>query len=112
MKSIRFHRYRPVFAACTAALFTTLAVPLATASDSLASPGAAAAALHTPLASLGDDGKDMKEMKEVKKEAGRPSVDGYLIHVACPCGAVLDRWVTPEDARHDLVHTTLLSGRN
>ena len=49
---------------------------------------------------------------EVTKEAGRPSADGYLIHVACHCGAVLDRWVTPEDARHDLVHTTILSGRN
>ena len=53
-----------------------------------------------------------RDCGEVTKEAGRPSVDGYLIHVACPCGAVLDRWVTPEDARHDLVHTTLLSGRN
>ena len=49
---------------------------------------------------------------EVTKEAGRPSVDGYRIHVACPCGAVLDRWVTPADARHDLVHTSLLAGRN
>jgi hypothetical protein len=49
---------------------------------------------------------------EVTKEAGRPSVDGYRIHVACPCGAVLDRWVTPADARHDLVHTNLLAGRN
>jgi hypothetical protein len=49
---------------------------------------------------------------EVTKEAGRPSVDGYRIHVACPCGAVLDRWVTPADARHDLVHSSLLAGRN
>ena len=53
-----------------------------------------------------------RDCGEVTKEMGRPSVDGYLIHVACPCGAVLDRWVTPEDARHDLVHTTILSGRN
>jgi hypothetical protein len=49
---------------------------------------------------------------EVTKEAGRPSADGYRIHVACPCGAVLDRWVTPADARHDLVHTNLLAGKN
>ena len=49
---------------------------------------------------------------EVTKEAGRPSVDGYRIHVACPCGAVLDRWVTPADCRHDLVHTNLAAGRN
>lgn len=49
---------------------------------------------------------------EVTKEAGRPSADGYQIHVACPCGAVLDRWVTPAAARHDLVHTNLLASRN
>ena len=47
---------------------TGLAVPLAHASDSLARPGAASAALRTPVATLGDDGKDMKETKEVKKE--------------------------------------------
>src|SRR5438105_10064511 len=91
MKSIRFHRYRPVFAACTAALFTTLAVPLATASDSLAAPGAAAATLRTPLASLGDDGKDMKEtkeVKEVKKEAG--PLFNVLLNVE-----FADKYVTP-----------------
>jgi hypothetical protein len=49
---------------------------------------------------------------EVTKEAGRPTADGYRIYVACACGAVLDRWVTPEDARHDLVHSSLLAGRN
>ena len=49
---------------------------------------------------------------EVTKEAGRPTADGYRIYVACPCGAVLDRWVTPEAARHDLVHSSLLAGRN
>lgn len=53
-----------------------------------------------------------RDCGEVTKEAGRPSADGYQIHVACPCGAVLDRWVTPEDARHDLVHTSLLSAPN
>ena len=53
-----------------------------------------------------------RECGEATKEAGRPTVDGYRIHVACPCGAVLDRWVTPEAARHDLVHSSLLAGRN
>lgn len=53
-----------------------------------------------------------RDCGEVTKEAGRPRADGYQIHVACPCGAVLDRWVTPEDARHDLVHTSLLSAPN
>jgi hypothetical protein len=53
-----------------------------------------------------------RDCGEVTKEAGRPSADGYRIHVACPCGAVLDRWVTPAAARHDLVHTNLLATRN
>jgi hypothetical protein len=53
-----------------------------------------------------------RECGEVTKEAGRPSPKGYRIHVACPCGAVLDRWVTPAAARHDLVHTNLLATRN
>ena len=56
--------------------------------------------------------EEHRDCGEATKEAGRPSVDGYRIHVACPCGAVLDRWVTPADARHDLVHTNLLAGRN
>jgi len=50
-----------------------------------------------------------RDCGEPTKEAGRPSADGYRIHVACPCGALLDRWVTPEDARYDLVHTSLLA---
>jgi hypothetical protein len=56
--------------------------------------------------------KEHQDCGEVTKEAGRPSSDGYQIHVACPCGAVLDRWVTPAAARHDLVHTNLLACRN
>ena len=54
-----------------------------------------------------------RDCGEVTKEAGRPTVDGYRIYVACPCGAILDRWVTPAAARHDLVHSSLLAaGRN
>ncbi len=53
-----------------------------------------------------------RDCGEPTKELGPPSADGYQLHVACPCGAVLDHWVTPADARHDLVHTSLLSGRN
>jgi hypothetical protein len=29
--------------------------------------------------------------------------DGYLLTVACPCGVVFGRWVTPEDANADLI---------
>jgi hypothetical protein len=27
----------------------------------------------------------------------------YLLTVACPCGVVFGRWVTPEDADRDLL---------
>jgi hypothetical protein len=54
-----------------------------------------------------------RDCGEVTKKAGRPTADGYRIYVACPCGAILDRWVTPAAARHDLVHSALLAaGRN
>jgi hypothetical protein len=29
--------------------------------------------------------------------------NGYLVTVACPCGVVFGRWVTPEDADADLL---------
>jgi hypothetical protein len=36
-----------------------------------------------------------------------PARNGYLLTVACPCGVVFERWVTPEDAVADLVWSRL-----
>jgi hypothetical protein len=36
-------------------------------------------------------------------DATEPAWNGYLLTVACPCGVVFGRWVTPEDADADLV---------
>ena len=36
-------------------------------------------------------------------DATEPAWNGYLLTVACPCGLVLKRWATPEDADRDLV---------
>jgi len=36
-------------------------------------------------------------------DATEPAWNGYLLTVACPCGVVFGRWVTPEDANADLV---------
>ena len=36
-------------------------------------------------------------------DATEPAWNGYLLMVACPCGVVFERWVTPEDADADLV---------
>ena len=36
-------------------------------------------------------------------DATEPAWNGYLLTVACPCGVVFGRWVTPEDADADLI---------
>jgi hypothetical protein len=36
--------------------------------------------------------------------------NGYLLTVACPCGVVFDRWVTPQDAAVDLLLADLRAG--
>ena len=49
---------------------------------------------------------------EATRMAHPPTRSGYRLMVACPCGEVLDRWVTPEAARYDLVHSNLLTSSN
>ena len=36
-------------------------------------------------------------------DATEPAWNGYLLTVACPCGVVFERWVTPKDADADLL---------
>ena len=36
-------------------------------------------------------------------DATEPAWNGYLLTVACPCGVVFERWVTPLDADTDLI---------
>jgi len=37
------------------------------------------------------------------------TVEGYRVRMVCACcGDVFDRWVTPEDAGHDLIYSSLL----
>ena len=36
-------------------------------------------------------------------DATEPEWNGYLLTVACTCGVVFERWVTPEDAELDLL---------
>ena len=42
-------------------------------------------------------------------DATEPAWNGYLLTVACPCGVVFERWVTPQDAELDLLHSALLN---
>lgn len=88
MKSTLVHRYRPILAACAATLLAAQA-PSVHAAAPLASSKAATDALHTPIATLGDDGKDMKETKEVKAEEKGPLFN-VLLNVE-----FADKYVTP-----------------
>jgi hypothetical protein len=36
-------------------------------------------------------------------DATEPAWNGYLLTVACSCGVVFERWVTPEEADADLL---------
>jgi len=36
-------------------------------------------------------------------DATEPAWNGYLLTVACPCGVVFQRWITPEEADADLL---------
>jgi hypothetical protein len=36
-------------------------------------------------------------------DATESAWNGYPLTVACPCGVVFERWVTPKDAEADLV---------
>ncbi len=36
-----------------------------------------------------------------------PTLKGYEVRVACPCGVTFERWVLPQDAEEDLLAETL-----
>ena len=45
-------------------------------------------------------------------DATDPAWNGYLLTVACPCGVVFERWVTPRDAAVDVLVSELRATRN
>ena len=40
-------------------------------------------------------------------DATEPAWNGYLLTVACSCGVVFERWVTPQEATVDLLTSHL-----
>jgi hypothetical protein len=42
-------------------------------------------------------------------DAIEPVWNGYLLTVACPCGVVFERWITPGDAELNLVRAASLN---
>jgi hypothetical protein len=35
-------------------------------------------------------------------DADEPTPTGYRLWISCPCGAMFERWVFPDDAENDL----------
>jgi hypothetical protein len=42
-------------------------------------------------------------------DATKPAWNGYRLTVACPCGVVFERWVTPLDAELELLQAASLN---
>ncbi len=42
-------------------------------------------------------------------DATQPAWNGYRLTVACACGVVFERWVTPEEADADLLILAMLN---
>ncbi len=49
------------------------------------------------LADLQDFVHDHRRHGSLTGDATEPAWNGYLVTVACPCGVVFERWVTPEE---------------
>jgi hypothetical protein len=61
------------------------------------------------FADLTDFVHDHRPHGSLTAHATEPAWNGYLLTVACPCGVVFGRWVTPGDAEVDLLRAAGLN---
>ena len=59
------------------------------------------------LADLEEFVHDHRRHGSLVADATEPAWNGYLLTVACSCGVVFERWVTPLDAELDLLRLAL-----
>ena len=52
---------------------------------------------------------DHRPHGQMTGDATAPAWNGYLLTVACSCGVVFERWVTPEEADADLLRLATLN---
>jgi hypothetical protein len=57
----------------------------------------------TLLADLTEFIEDQRTHGSLTGEATEPEWNGYLLTVACGCGVMFERWITPRDAELDLL---------
>jgi len=53
--------------------------------------------------------QDHRPHGSLAADATEPAWKGYRLTVACSCGVVFERWVTPEDADVDLLGIAALN---
>jgi hypothetical protein len=63
----------------------------------------------TLLADLEEFVADHRPHGPLTGDATAPAWNGYLLTVACPCGVVFERWVTPVEADRDLLRMASLN---
>ena len=61
------------------------------------------------LADLADFLTDHRPHGSLTADATEPAWNGYLLTVACPCGVVFERWITPWHAELDLLRAAALN---
>jgi hypothetical protein len=49
---------------------------------------------------------------ELSSNVGKLTDVGYVVHLACTCGAAFEQWITSKMADHDLLHSRLLAFPN
>jgi hypothetical protein len=62
-----------------------------------------------PLDELLEFVADHRRPGPMTADATSPTWNGYRLTVACSCGVVFERWITPEDADRDLLRATRLN---
>ena len=63
----------------------------------------------TLLADLQEFVHDHRKHGPMTADATEPAWNGYRLTVACSCGVVFERWVTPGDAEADLLRIAALN---
>jgi len=53
--------------------------------------------------------EDHHQHGKLTADATPPARTGYLLTVACPCGVVFERWITPDAADADLFRIASLN---
>jgi hypothetical protein len=63
----------------------------------------------SPLEDLPEFLHDHRLHGTLTADATEPAWNGYPLTVACSCGVMFERWITPEEADRDLIGAALLN---